>query len=191
MAAYRDTEARYPDLELERVVNSVGYTLIRKEEVDKAIEVFEINVREYPESSNAYDSLAEAYMIAGKDELAIENYERSRKLDPENTEVEKNIAWIRERIEARKNPVPLSGGELERFVGSYGPFQISMSEGGLFAEIDWLKKDYRLVPLTKDVMNIEGLGGYRLQFISDKDGHVTKAVGISVGGRKIEGTREE
>jgi CubicO group peptidase (beta-lactamase class C family) len=191
MATYRDTKARYPDLELERVVNSVGYTMIRKEEVDKAIEVFEINLKEHPESSNAYDSLAEAYMIAGKDDLAIENYERSRKLDPENSGVEKNIQWIRERIEARKNPVRWPEDELELFVGTYGPFQISMSEGGLFVEVDWLKKEYRLVPLKKDIMDIEGLGGYRLQFVSEENGMVTKVVGVSVGGRKIEGTREE
>ena len=189
MRIYRDTKSRYPDLELERAVNSVGYTLIRNEEVEKAIEVFEINVREYPESPNAYDSLAEAYMVAGKDELAIENYEHSRELDPENAGAEKNIEWIRERIEARKNPVQLSEGELERFVGSYGPFQISLSKGGLFAEFDWLKKNYRLVPMTKEMLAIEGLGGYRLQFISDATGDVTKAVGISVGGRKIEAAR--
>jgi CubicO group peptidase (beta-lactamase class C family) len=189
MRVYRETKARYPDLELERVVNSVGYTLIRKEEVGKAIEVFEINVREYPESPNAYDSLAESYMVAGKDELAIENYERSRELDPENTGVEKNIQWIRERVEARKNPVRLSERQLERFVGIYGPFQISISSDSLIAKIEWLKKDYRLVPLTEDVLDIEGLGGYRLQFIADTAGNVTKAVGISVGGRKIEGLR--
>jgi cytochrome c-type biogenesis protein CcmH/NrfG len=31
-----------------------------------------------------YDSLGEAYAAAGKKELAIENYEKSVKLDPKN-----------------------------------------------------------------------------------------------------------
>ena len=35
-------------------------------------------------SSNVYDSLGEAYAAAGKKELAIENYEKSVKMDPKN-----------------------------------------------------------------------------------------------------------
>jgi len=38
-----------------------------------------------PESSNSYDSLGEAYLVAGKKDLAIENYKKSVELDPENT----------------------------------------------------------------------------------------------------------
>jgi CubicO group peptidase (beta-lactamase class C family) len=43
------------------------------------------NVADYPQSSNVYDSLGEAYMINGDRELAIKNYERSVQLDPSNT----------------------------------------------------------------------------------------------------------
>ena len=42
------------------------------------------NVAEFPESSNVYDSLGEAFAAAGKKDLAIENYEKSIKLDPKN-----------------------------------------------------------------------------------------------------------
>jgi hypothetical protein len=44
----------------------------------------ELNVRLYRESSNAYDSLGEAYMIGGNKELAIKNYEKSVELNPQN-----------------------------------------------------------------------------------------------------------
>jgi len=53
-------------------------------QVQDAIGVFQRNVQEYPQSSNVYDSLGEAYMDAGKKELAIANYEKSLQLDPKN-----------------------------------------------------------------------------------------------------------
>ena len=52
--------------------------------ITSAIEIFKANVFFYPEASNTYDSLAEAYMTAGDKERAIENYEKSLALDPNN-----------------------------------------------------------------------------------------------------------
>jgi CubicO group peptidase (beta-lactamase class C family) len=68
----------------EAALNSLGYHLMREKKVDEAIKVFELNVREYPNGWNCYDSLGEAYMNAGKTELAIQNYEKSLQLNPEN-----------------------------------------------------------------------------------------------------------
>ena len=53
-------------------------------QVQDAILVFERNTQEYPQSSNAYDSLGEAYMKAGQKDLAIVNYKKSLQLDPGN-----------------------------------------------------------------------------------------------------------
>jgi len=69
----------------ESELNELGYELLKDKRVDDAIEIFKLNVETFPAASNAYDSLAEAYMIAGNRELAIRNYERSLKLDPRNT----------------------------------------------------------------------------------------------------------
>lgn len=62
----------------------MGYHLLAQKRIDEAIKVFELNVQEYPKAWNPYDSLAEAYMNAGKKELAIKNYEKSLELNPEN-----------------------------------------------------------------------------------------------------------
>jgi predicted Zn-dependent protease len=51
----------------------------------EAIRVLQVNVVSYPSSSNVYDSLAEAYMKNGEKAAAIENYEKSLKLDPANS----------------------------------------------------------------------------------------------------------
>jgi tetratricopeptide (TPR) repeat protein len=66
-------------------INDLGYDLLRMKRVAEAIEVFKLNVEDYPQSSNAYDSLGEAYAVNGDKELAIKNYQRSVELNPKNT----------------------------------------------------------------------------------------------------------
>ena len=54
-------------------LNEWGYTLLNKNEVQKAIEVFKLNVQLHPQSANVYDSLGDAYMKADNKEMAIIN----------------------------------------------------------------------------------------------------------------------
>ncbi len=69
----------------ERQMNRLGYDLIAVHRVKDAIAVFKLNVEDYPQSFNVYDSLGEAYMLNRDKELAIENYQRSIELNPHNT----------------------------------------------------------------------------------------------------------
>jgi len=66
-------------------VNRLGYDLMGARRLKDAIEVFKLNVEDYPQSSNVYDSLGEAYLNDGNKDLAIKNYQRSVELDPKNT----------------------------------------------------------------------------------------------------------
>lgn len=68
----------------EGTLNGLGYTLLRDKKLDEAIKVFQLNVQEFPKGWNTYDSLAEAQMNAGKKDLAIQNYQRSLELNPDN-----------------------------------------------------------------------------------------------------------
>ena len=52
--------------------------------MDDAIAVLRINVEKFPESWNAHDSLAEAYMKGGDEESAIRHYRKSLARNPEN-----------------------------------------------------------------------------------------------------------
>jgi CubicO group peptidase (beta-lactamase class C family)/predicted transcriptional regulator YdeE len=70
---------------LEAMLNSLGYRLLYSGKESDAVQVFQKNVQEYPQSSNVYDSLGEAYMKVGKKDLAIQNYEKSLQMDPKNT----------------------------------------------------------------------------------------------------------
>ena len=64
--------------------NWLGYRLLDQHRVHHAIQVFRWNVDLHPEAWNAYDSLGEAYMRAGEREKAIQNYEKSLDLNPDN-----------------------------------------------------------------------------------------------------------
>ncbi len=57
--------------------------------------LFELNVETYPESSNVYDSLGEAFMDAGNKKQAIFNYEKSLALDPSNTNAKKMLEKLK------------------------------------------------------------------------------------------------
>lgn len=59
--------------------------------------MFKLNVALFPDSFNVYDSLGEAYMVAGERELAIKNYKKSLELNPNNTNAAKMLKKIKER----------------------------------------------------------------------------------------------
>jgi predicted alpha/beta superfamily hydrolase len=81
----------------ERITNRIGYMELKKGNVDKAIEIFEMNVGEFPNSANVYDSLAEAYFEKGDVERALRYYERALELDPGN----RNAGEMIDRLKAR------------------------------------------------------------------------------------------
>ena len=62
----------------------LGYHVLMQGKTTDAIQVFKLEVKDYPRFWNAYDSLGEAYMKAGQKELAIENYNKSLELNPKN-----------------------------------------------------------------------------------------------------------
>src|SRR5690349_11811427 len=65
-------------------LNNIGYGLLRDGKTQDAIELFKSNVRFFPDSWNVYDSLGEVYAAAGEKDLAIQNYEKSPELNPQN-----------------------------------------------------------------------------------------------------------
>jgi tetratricopeptide (TPR) repeat protein len=69
-------------------LNTLGYQLLRAKKFNDAIRIFQLNVEAYPQSSNVYDSLGEAYTDDGVKPLAIANYEKSLQLNPKNHNAE-------------------------------------------------------------------------------------------------------
>jgi tetratricopeptide (TPR) repeat protein len=79
----------------EATLNTLGYALLGEEKPADAVAIFRLNVEQYPESANAWDSLGEGYLAAGDPERAIEAYEKSLELDPGNDNAREKLAQIR------------------------------------------------------------------------------------------------
>lgn len=65
-------------------INGVGYSALRDGKKREAIEIFKPNTKDYPESWNAWDRLAQAYIENGDTEQAIKNCEKPLELNPAN-----------------------------------------------------------------------------------------------------------
>ncbi|UCE24155.1 MAG: MBL fold metallo-hydrolase, partial [Candidatus Zixiibacteriota bacterium] len=78
----------------EAQLNMLGYQLLFRQRVDDAMEIFKLNVREYPESFNVYDSYGEVLLLKGDTAQSIDNYEKSVQLNPDNT----NAVQVLERL---------------------------------------------------------------------------------------------
>lgn len=115
VARYRELRRQKPDEYdfREPELNTLGYSLLQRGRAADAIEVFKLNVELFPQSANTYDSLGEAYAIAGNKELALVNYRKSLELNPANTNA-------RDAIQRLEKPAEdLNKYPLEAFVGRY------------------------------------------------------------------------
>jgi CubicO group peptidase (beta-lactamase class C family) len=71
----RDDYDRGP---VEQEINAYGYGALNGGDVGLAVDIFKLNAALFPNSWNVYDSLGEAYLVAGEVELSEKNYVISR-----------------------------------------------------------------------------------------------------------------
>jgi len=90
------TESSYEnnDFNTEWSLNMAGYQFLQRDKVDEAIRVFELNTQLFPDAFNTWDSLAEAYMKKGKNELAVKYYKKSLALNDNNSNAREMIKKI-------------------------------------------------------------------------------------------------
>lgn len=68
----------------ETELNACGYVLLMRGDVKEAITIFRINTALFPQSPNCFDSLGEAYLMAGLKNESKASYERVLELDPQH-----------------------------------------------------------------------------------------------------------
>lgn len=71
---------KYADAETP--INNAGYFLLGRNQVDDAIQVFQLNVELHPRSANAHDSLGEAFLRKGDKGNALTSYKKALEIDP-------------------------------------------------------------------------------------------------------------
>ena len=77
----------------ESLVNQLGYSALRNDKT-KALEYFILNSLNYPNSFQAFHNLGEAYEAVGNTKKALESYQISLKLNPNNTTAHDRIEQL-------------------------------------------------------------------------------------------------
>lgn len=161
-------------------INQLGYQFLRRGKTKEAIAVFEINVREFPNSSNVYDSLGEAYLKADQKEMAVKNYRKSVELNPQNT----NALDIIKKIES---PVAKIDPKIyDAYVGQYdspfGVIHVTKEGDKLYGRPEGQSKE-EMVPESESRFTVAS-AGVQLGFFKDEAGQVTHLI-LRVNGQEI------
>lgn len=103
----QETKAADPDAAIleERTLNTLGYQLIGVGKTGQAIQLLKWVAVQFPQSANAYDSLAEAYETAGDKQQAVEASRKALALlehDPSLNEAQRKqlAAALQKRLDA-------------------------------------------------------------------------------------------
>ena len=95
---YYSIKSKYPNLNFENRLLTIGYDLVNNQNLKDAIKVFELNAKENPQSANAYDCLAESYFTNGQLELSKLNYQKSFDISSENTNAKVMVDKIEQML---------------------------------------------------------------------------------------------
>jgi putative intracellular protease/amidase len=69
----------------EAAKDAAYFLLLKQKDVDGAIKIFTLNTKEFPQSADAFDSLGEALLAAGKKKEGIESYKIAAAMGYENS----------------------------------------------------------------------------------------------------------
>ena len=188
VAEFRDLKAKQANVYDfgEDEVNRLGYQLLRARKVKEAIAIFKLNVEAYPQASNVYDSLAEAYMTNGETELAIQNYKKSLELNANNT----NASDMIKRLETKT--VAVDPKSYDAYTGEYEvtpDFTVK-----IFKEADKLMAQatnqpaFELFPEGENKFFVKVVDA-KVTFVRDDKGVVTSLI-IHQGGRDMPGKKK-
>ena len=82
----------------ENFVNTIGYVALYDRQIpDIAISIFDINTKNYPQSLNVWDSLADAYLAKGYIEKAKMCYQKILGLSPTNSNAKKKLEELNKK----------------------------------------------------------------------------------------------
>lgn len=90
----------------ETELNAWGYALLGNGAIGHAVELFRLTTQVYPNSANAFDSLAEAYTLSGDKNQAILNYRRSLNLDPKNDNARRQLQALEAAVQPSASERP-------------------------------------------------------------------------------------
>lgn len=88
----KNDSANYYTNEME--LNSMGYNLLQRDKLEEAMVVFELNIKEFPESANTYDSYGDALLMQGDSLKALESFQTCYRMDTSLTYMIEKIEMV-------------------------------------------------------------------------------------------------
>jgi CubicO group peptidase (beta-lactamase class C family) len=82
----------------ESELNQLGYEFLGDKKIDAAIKIFSLNITEFPNSANVYDSRGEAYFNKKKYQLSKTDYLKVLELEPTNQNAKGMLLKIEELL---------------------------------------------------------------------------------------------
>jgi len=91
---YEMLEKKYPGAEIfdENLFSSAGRTLSRQKNNKAIVEVYQVWIDKYPNSSRAHYSLGQAYVSVEEPKLAKKQFKKALDIDPENEDAKNQLA---------------------------------------------------------------------------------------------------
>jgi tetratricopeptide (TPR) repeat protein len=158
----------------EMFINGLGYFALSQKHFEKAMALFEMNIENFPQSGNVYDSYADA-LIAKKDTAAaITNYEKAWAITKSDDTKQKM-----DQLQG-KSTFTITPKDLEKYVAVYEFEGVDVvATTAMRGDVLWVaapgQGEYELVPLSLNTFTVKGVAGYTLKFEMDGD----KAVGLT------------
>jgi CubicO group peptidase (beta-lactamase class C family) len=173
-------------------LNELGYVYLRRGDVATAVRLFELNVERFPQASNPYDSLGEAYLEAGERERAIANYRKSLELNPANDNARRILA-DRLGIEVEVATFDVPDEALDAYVGRFElqpgfVVEITRVDEGLAAQAT-AQPRFPLVAISATEFAVGGVDA-RLEFHRAGTGRA-ESLTLYQGGQQVNAPRIE
>lgn len=152
----------YKNAPPESLINYLAYEAMGKKQFEKAQALFQLNIENYPKSSNAYDSYGDYFLARNEIPNAIANYEKVLQI--------KDIPETRRKLESITSKTRNSASttaDLERYAGVYVldtyniPVILEVRAGSLWAKVSG-QEDDELLFLSENVFTVKGKQGYKI-----------------------------
>lgn len=150
----------------EMQINSLGYNALSLKQYEKAAALFEMNIANYPQSGNVYDSYADL-LVAKKDTVnATTNYQKAYAITKSQDTKQKL-----DQLQGKSTFAP-TADDLKKYVAEFEFEDISLTATTAIKDNTlWVSApgqgEFELVPLSPDTFTIKGLQGYKLHFEMD------------------------
>jgi tetratricopeptide (TPR) repeat protein len=182
---------KHPDYYFnEGEINGLGYGLISIGRIKESIAVFNLNVMEYPQSFNVWDSRGEAYMLNGEKAQAIMDYKKSLELDPFSMNAIRKLNELGEKVPDPKEAT-VEEKLLDTYVGKYElrpSFEISITREGarLYAQATGQPR-HELYAESERKFFMKAVDD-RIVFVKNEQGNPEKLI-LFQNGREMQGKR--